>query len=145
MGTRLKDHTKAIYLKSFESTPQKYILSSNLNTNEIQTLINMRTFMLSDAKVNYKGSHQNNLWCTVCFLFPESQRHIFDCFVLRSQLKNEINFDEFCYEHIDGNLAEQEKFAKVCTKILNLRRELLSEKEDKTSEDKDQSTEDLDD
>ena len=135
----------AIYLKRFKSAPQKYLLSSNQNTNEIQTLVNMRTFMLSDSKMNFKGSNQNNLWCKIFFLFPETQRHIFECFVLRGELKNEVNFDEFCYEHIDGTLDEQEQFAKVCTKILMLRRELISKKDGTTSEDKDQSTEDLDD
>ena len=100
--------------------------------------------MLSDSKVNYKASHGNNLWCSVCYLFPETQRHIYDCFVLRSELKPEINFDEFNYDHIDGTLSEQENFAKMCTKILKLRRELICKKQGYSSQSEDQSTEDLD-
>ena len=101
--------------------------------------------MLSDSKVNFKASYKNNLWCSVCYLFPETQQHLFDCFVLRSKLKNEVNFEEFQYDYIDGTTSEQEKFAQLCTKILKLRRELLSKNQDDSSQSEVQSTEDPDD
>ena len=96
---------------------------------------------LSDAKMNFKSSHKDNIWCSICNLFPESQRHIGDCYVLRSILKDKVNFDGFNYEHIDSTLEEQEKFAQVFHKLIEERRKLLNEND---FQEEDQSTEDID-
>ena len=78
-------------------------------------------------------------------MFPESQRHVIECFVLRQKIKDKIKLDGVKYEYIDGSVSEQEQFAKVCTKLLNLRPELLSKNEDDSSQEEGQSTEDQED
>ena len=73
-----KQHSKSVHLRTYSSSPQKYLLSSKLNISEVHIMTNLRTYMLSDAKMNFRGSQKENIWCSVCYLFPESQRHIYE-------------------------------------------------------------------
>ena len=101
-------HTKSKYLRLFSPKPQEYLLSSKLNVEQIQTLTNLRTYMLSEAKLNFKGSNTENIWCSVCKLFPESQEHIWNCYLIRKETKT-IS-ERCCYNHIHGTLEQQEGF-----------------------------------
>ena len=94
--------------------------------------------MLTDAKMNFRGSQNYDIWCSVCYLFPETQKHIYDCYVLRTHLKDKIKFDDFSYDNIDGTLEEQEKFAQMFCSLLEARRIYLD-----VSPRESQSTEDL--
>ena len=140
-----KSHTKARYLGLFNSKPQKYLLSKNLKRQEIQILINLRTYMLSDAKINFKHSFGQNIWCTACKLFPESQEHLFSCVVIRKELKDEINFEEVEYDDINGSLEKQERIAKVFSRIVEIKQNVShSNNTSSLNDEEDQSTEDLD-
>ena len=75
-----KSHSKAKFLDLFRPCPQKYILSTNMTVREIQLLVNLRTHMLSEAKINYKQKFGENIWCESCKLFPSSQEHLFNCY-----------------------------------------------------------------
>ena len=95
----------------------------------------MNSYLESD-----KMSSNANVWCSLCHIQPETQIHLFNCYVTRELLKNEIKFDEYCYADIDGELDRQEKFAKMFYKLLLKRRELLNQ----TSTEEDHSTIDFD-
>ena len=119
---KLRSKFKAIYMISFlKNTPQKYLTSSSLDKGQIQTLVNFRAFMPSDAKMNFKGSFTNNLWCSVCSIFLESQKYVMECSDLRQKLKDKVNLDGLVYDHNNGTLAEQEQFAKKFTLLLEFR------------------------
>ena len=138
-------HSKSKFLGLFKSKPQRYLLSLNLKIREIQTLVNLRTYMLSDAKLNFKHSFGQNIWCSACKLFPESQEHIFSCFKIRKELSGEVNFNDVKYEDINGSLTKQERIAQVYTKMIQVKQN-LSEFNNPSSfqDEEDQSTEDLD-
>ena len=104
-------------------------------------LANLRTYMLEDAKMNYRSSYKDNIWCSLCCVFPSSQKHIFECIVLRKKLKDKIKFDAFSYSDIDDSLEKQERFAKMFCVLIKYRRELIANQEFSLSES--QSTEDI--
>ena len=81
-----------------------------------------------NVKDNCKTSYKENMWCKTCLLFSETQEHLFLCSGIRKHLKN-IKFDNYCYNMLDRNLVEQEKFAKIYTLILETRTDILSQTE----------------
>ena len=89
--------TSQLILKNF--TPSEYLLSPDLNKEEVQTLYKLRNRML-DVKCNRKSFYTQNLWCRTCFLFPESQQHLMQCITLVDRLKDSINFQTFDYNSI---------------------------------------------
>ena len=103
--------------------PSAYLFSRKLNVEEIQTLFKLRTRTV-DVKGNQETSFKENLWCRTCHLFPESQKHIFECHEIRKQLDC-IEFRKLKYEMIFGQLEDQELFAKNYHLMLNARRDLM--------------------
>ena len=138
-------HSKSIFLGQFQSKPQSYLLSTKLNLIEIQTLMKLRTHMLKEAKVNFKQLHGENIWCSVCSLYPESQSHLYECYVIRKEAKKQgIQISErCCYSHIDGTLTQQEEFIKIYIKLLSVRQHIL-ESRDQSPPEESRSTEDSD-
>ena len=96
--------------------------------------------MLTEAKVNFKGSNIENIWCDVCNLFPESQEHIWNCFQIRKEAKTIP--DSCSYNHIDGTLKQQEVFTQMFSHLLDVRKQIL-ERTNLPQTREDQSTEDL--
>ena len=97
--------------------PSSYLFSRKLNVEEIQTLFKLRTRTI-DVKGNQESSFKDNLWCRKCHMFPESQKHIFECQKIRKQL-DFIEFRNLKYEMIFGQLEGQELFAKNYHLMLN--------------------------
>ena len=69
-----KQKSMNLNMESFK--PKEYMLSKNLSISEVQILYKIRNSMI-DFKENFK-SNQENLWCRLCFLFCESQQHLFE-------------------------------------------------------------------
>ena len=105
-------------------TPAKYLFSSKLCHDEIRTLFRLRCSTI-DAKLNMSSLFKENKWCRTCFLFPESQEHLFSCLDIREKLKD-VDFSGIKYEMIYGHLHEQEKIAKVYHLILQARSDILN-------------------
>ena len=80
-----------------------------------------------DVKGNFSSAHSNNMWCKLCFLFPETQQHLLECPVLKIRTKNIIDFKEAEYQMIFGNLKNQEKIAKIYKILIEARKDLLEE------------------
>ena len=99
------------------------MFSKLLNIEEVQTLFKLRTRTI-DVKKNQESSFKDNMWCKTCYLFTESQEHIFECQVIRKKLSF-LNFSDVEYKMIFGRLKEQEKFAKVYQIMLNARADIL--------------------
>ena len=136
-------HSKSKYAKSFKQKPQEYFFSMNLNLKQIQILFRLRTHMLSEAKLNFKGSFGENIWCSVCSIFPESQEHIFTCSEIRREAKD-IQIPDSCkYSHLDGTLQQQEEFTKNFCYLLEVRKQILEERNSPFYREG-RSTEDLD-
>ena len=114
-----------------------------MTVREIQLLVNLRTHMLSEARTNYKHKFGDNIWCVSCKLFPSSQEHLFNCYVIRNALKKDVNFKEYSYDDIYGSLEKQEKISKLFIKILETIQKLTEENQNSHPSSKDHSTEDL--
>ena len=116
--------TSQLILKNF--TPSEYLLSPDLNKEEVQTLYKLRNRML-DVKCNRKSFYTQNLWCRTCFLFPESQQHLMQCITLVDRLKDSINFQTLDYNMIHGKPKDQVRIAKCYSIILKTRLDILEE------------------
>ena len=104
--------------------PAKYLFSKNLCLEEKQTLFKLRSRTV-DVKMNQESAYKNQLWCQTCFLFPESQQHLFYCTEIRKNMKG-VNMMGVNYEMIYGESEKQEKFVKIYHIILKVRKEILS-------------------
>ena len=69
-----KSHSKAKNLKTEKFEQAEYIRDSRFTTFEKQLLYKLTSKTL-DVKQNCKGLN-NNLWCTSCCLFRETQGHL---------------------------------------------------------------------
>ena len=114
--------TKNLNIKGFY--PQEYLLSKNLKISEVQNLFKLRNNMIN-VKGNFSSSHTNNKWCTICYLFSETQQHLVDCPPIRQKLKGLVDFEGLSYNMIFGSTKNQELFSKNYTLILNARQDIL--------------------
>ena len=114
--------------KNHLSVMQPYLKTSELSTEQKQTLFSLRCRNMS-VKSNYKMKYQNdNMNCRMCFdpLSYENKIHTFSCHVLTSGIpvNNEVKF-----EHIFGDLKQQVCAAKYYTKLIRKRNLILELKE----------------
>ena len=105
-------------------TPAKYLFSTKLCHEEIRTLFGLGCSTI-DAKLNMLSSFKENKWYRTCFLFPESQEHLFSCLDIREKLKD-VDFIGLKYDMTYGHLHEQETIAKVYHLILQARIDILN-------------------
>ena len=108
--------------------PAEYLTSPDLNKEEVKNLYKLRNRML-DLKENFKFSHQQNMWCRCCFLFPETQPHLMQCPVILNKLKNKTDIQSSDYNMVFSNLKNQVKMAKLFTIILKKRLDIIEELE----------------
>ena len=94
---------------------ERYLSSSNISTEEKQTLFKLRTRMV-DVKSNFKIKYGSNLTCTFC-IEEENQSHLLSC----QEITVGLNTTEVKYSDIFGDLPKQEKIAKLYNKILKQR------------------------
>ena len=123
MDNKKKTHSKTKGLPVFSGAPQPYILSKNLRTEEIQTLFKVKNRMI-EVFDNFRNGNSSK-WCKTCFLFLENQHHLYNCFVIHQELKDSVDFASTSYSDKDGNLLQQEKFAKNYTKVLEARQLII--------------------
>ena len=121
-----QSHTKTRQLSLTSFSPQQYLLSADLNIEQVQTLYKLRNQMI-DVKNNFKSSYKQNMWCRTCFLFPELQQHLMQCETIVSRLKDIIDFKSLDYSMIFSSRENQEKIAKCYTIILKTRTDIIEE------------------
>ena len=63
------------------------------------------------VKENFKSLHTSNMLCNLCPLFIDTQRHLFECPVIR-KTKHVINFKEIFMIYFVGTTESQGKIAK---------------------------------
>ena len=66
------------------------------------------------------------MFCRTCFLFPETQEHVFKCEVIRNKVP-ELKLNEVNYQMIYGKLEEQEKFTKLYHLMLKARTDIIND------------------
>ena len=120
-----KSHSKAKYLNCENFQQAEYIRDSRFTTFEKQLLFKLRSKTL-DVKENFKGL-SNNLWCTSCGLFRETQGHLLQCPELVSTLNYlDVKPSKLNENFIYGNIEQQQQMVKIYTDVLD-EREILQE------------------
>ena len=95
---------------------EKYLKSSNISTEEKQTLFRFRTRM-ADVKCNFKNQYGRDLTCYFCSN-EDTQSHILFCKELISDMNTSGVHDEHTFS---DSITEQENVAKLLDKILKKR------------------------
>ena len=119
-----ESHTKTRQLSLTSFSPQQYLLSADLNIEQVQTLYKLRNQMI-DVKNNFKSSYKQNMWCRTCLLFPELQQHLMQCDTIVSRLKDIIDFKSLDHSMIFSSRENQENTAKCHTIILKTRTDII--------------------
>ena len=125
---QLKDkHSKSAYLasNSFEIAP--YLNDSRFSRRETQVLFSLRSQTL-DVRMNF-GNQFNETLCRICCLFPETQSHLLQCPVIAPKLKLLCLGSHIDVKQVFGSVDEQLKVSKMYCKILELRKEILDERD----------------
>jgi hypothetical protein len=125
---QLKDkHSKSAYLasNSFEIAP--YLNDSRFSRRETQVLFSLRSQTL-DVRMNF-GNQFNETLCRICRLFPETQSHLLQCPEIAPKLKLLCLGSQIVEKHVFGSVDEQLKVSKIYCKILEIRKEILDERD----------------
>ena len=98
---------------------EPYLLSTNISTEEKQTLFKFRTRMV-EVKSNFKTKYGQNLSCNFC-PEEETQIHLLSC----KELVKDLDMSNIEYDDIFKDITRQEKAAKELNKILKERNNRL--------------------
>ena len=90
---------------------EPYLTSTNLSTDEKQTLFKFRTRMV-EVKTNFKTKYWPNLTCFFCPQ-EDSQSHLLDCQFLTQGLDT----SGIKYENIFQDIKQQEKIARLLKRL----------------------------
>ena len=118
-------HSKTENLVLSKLSAAEYLSSKNLKKEEVQTLFKLRCRMIN-VKQNFKSLYKENKWCKTCYLFPETQQHLYVCPVLRIKCSQLIDFSQMDQRMIFQNERRQEKFVKSYHLLLQAREDLLT-------------------
>ena len=100
-----------------------YLKNQNINVKEATLLFQFRTRMYQVTE-NFKTLYQNNPYCDLCKKELCSQKHLFSCKVLKSDLP-ELVTTTVKYEYIFGTNEQMSQVSKLLTKITKERSLLL--------------------
>ena len=101
--------------------------NSRFSRREAQVLFRLRSQTL-DVRKNF-GNQFNDTLCRICNLFSETQSHLLQCPVIALKLKLLCLGPQIDEKHVFGSVDEQLKVAKIYCKILDLRKEILDERD----------------
>ena len=125
---QLKDkHSKSAYLASNSFAIAPYLNDSRFSRRETQVLFRLRSQTL-DVRKNF-GNQFNDTLCRICNLFSETQSHLLQCPIIAPKLKLLCLGPQIDEKYVFGSVDEQLKVAKVYCKILDLRKEILDERD----------------
>ena len=81
--------------------------------------------------MNFKNQHKN-LLCQICGLFPECQSHLLQCPQIAPKHKLNLVCEEKLPDknQIFESIDDQLRIVKIYMQIMELRKEILDEKED---------------
>jgi hypothetical protein len=130
-----KKHSKSEKIESKKFEASKYLSDYRLNRNEQQVLFKLRTQTL-DVKMNFQNQHEN-LLCSTCQLFPETQAHLLQCPAIVKNLQwMDATNSRLDVNDIYSNLDKQIKIAKIFSVIVEERTKLLKNNESDTANQK---------
>ena len=89
LNTNGRNHSKSLNVLKNNIQREKYF-DVDWPQKDVELLFKLRTHMIN-VKMNFKSFYGDNIFCSVCKLFPETQKHLLECTVLRSQVQIPIN------------------------------------------------------
>ena len=106
-------HSKMENIKFETLECQTYLKSNIIGKEEAQILFKFRTRMYS-VKENFKNYYKNsNLYCKFCRTSLCTQRHIFECKILKKMIPKINQNQNIKYEDIFGTEKEMSDIAKL--------------------------------
>ena len=112
-------HSKSDGL-SANNSPQSYLTSNGMTTQEKQLLFQFRT-RTYPCKTNFRTFHGDDLSCSIC-QEEDNSEHLLHC----SRITAGIDTSGVSYRDIFGSLSKQIKIVKILKKIDINRKKILS-------------------
>ena len=101
----------------------EYIRDSRQSTRKKQLLFRLRSRTIDDKK-NFGGKF-DNLWCTSCGIFQETQGHLLQCAPLVKNLKYlEGKTSDLNENDVYGSIEQQIRIVNIYSDILQEREKL---------------------
>ena len=123
-------HSKSTNLKSDELKAQEYLFDNRLNPREMKLLFQLRTRMY-ECKGNFEKQYEGFTFCKLCMISRDTQKHLFECYVLRNSVMDLRLNKKVKYEDIFENTDKQVEATRLLDHIIR-KREILQETFDKS-------------
>ena len=79
------------------------------------------------VKENFSSNYENtNMLCELCGNGPSTQKHLFNCAVLKRFIPELVN-SKVKYEFIFGNMKQMKEVVQILIKISDIRQQLLDD------------------
>ena len=101
-----------------------YLKSNIIGEKQAKVLFQFRTRMYQ-VKGNFKKQYLSNLYCDLCKKELCTQKHLFECKILKNTIPELKNNQTVKYEHIFGNENEMNEAARLLQLIIKEREFLL--------------------
>ena len=118
--------SKIKHIKYTKLATQSYILSNQLNNDDINLLFSLRSRM-TKLKRNFSTQYKNNLSCSLGCKDEESQSHLLDCSVILNNMEDKTIMTEIEYSDLFKGVDEQICITKIFSEIFKIRENLLPE------------------
>ena len=105
--------------------PQQYLLSNKITNTQKALLFNLRCDSVRGIRQNFSTMYFGDLFCRLCNLSIDSQRHVMLCPVLKEHFTWNQDIE---YEFIHGTLEQQTEVIKIYSSLMEVRERLLADK-----------------
>jgi hypothetical protein len=119
-------HSKSEKIQSVKFQTANYLTDYRLSRKQQQLLFRLRSRTLN-VKMNFSNQHENVL-CSTCKLFPETQAHLLQCPQIVKHMKTILSDKcKISEDDIYGSLENQIKITKIYEEILSIRDKVIEE------------------
>ena len=119
-------HSKSEKFQSVKFQTANYLTDYRLSRKQQQLLFRLRSRTLN-VKMNFSNQHEN-LLCSTCKLFPETQAHLLQCPQIVKNMKTVVmDHSKLSEEDIYGSLENQIQITHIYEEILEIRDKLIEE------------------
>ena len=98
-------HSKMSNLFYTKLEMQNYLKSWKINVQQAKNLYRFRV-RVAPFKENYKNKFQNDMWCPLCQVFPDTQAHSFQCHAVKGVVKIEGKYEEIFSSKISKEMSK---------------------------------------
>ena len=128
LNKRKSTHSKVQDIQYGSYAKQKYMSDKNFTQKDIDLLFKLRTNMISDVKMNFKGMYDGDYSCNLCKEdIPQTQAHLTQCNKIIDNCPQLLDNIDVEYEDIYAEPEKQLKITKLFRKILETRDKIMED------------------